>query len=86
MDLDAVLDHSYKTLLSSSYQQIALKRLMLLLRFPPFWTKTTSCPQVISSALSLEAENVQIPLEGNVVSQDYKLIQKEEGEPMGSKI
>lgn len=41
MDLDAVLNQSYKTLLSSPNRQITLKRSML--RSPPFWTKPTSC-------------------------------------------
>ena len=43
MDLDAVLNQSYKTLLSSTNWQIALTRSVFLLRFPPFWTKNTSC-------------------------------------------
>lgn len=45
MALDAILNQSYKTLLSSPNQQIALKRSMFLLRFPQFWTKSTSCPK-----------------------------------------
>ena len=42
-DLDAILNQSYKILMSSPNWQTALKRSMLLLRFPPLWIKTTSC-------------------------------------------
>lgn len=67
VDVDAVLNQSYKTLLSSPNWWIALKRSMFLLRFPPFWTRGTKLSQIASVVPSLDVENVKIPLGRNVL-------------------